>query len=75
MQLEELSQVERIALATQQRREYRVHLEGLKNEMGLAQFLNDTARADDIRKRADLVAKSIAYYDNLIAEARGEKTD
>ena len=74
MQIEELTQAERIAIATQQRREYRVQLEGLKNEMGLAQFLNDTARAEDIRKRAEQVAQSIAYYDKLISEARGEKT-
>lgn len=67
--IEELNAQERTAILTFQRREYRVELEKLKNQMGLAKFLSDTELQERIRKDAERVSKAIEYFDKQIAEA------
>ena len=67
--IEELNAQERTAILAFQRREYRVELEKLKNQMGLAKFLSDTELQERIRKDAERVSKAIEYFDKQIAEA------
>lgn len=69
-QLEELSPAERVAILAEQRRAYRIELERLKNNLGLAQFLNDDEQAKRIRADAEKVVRAIEFFDQQIVKAR-----
>lgn len=66
MNIENLSNEQILAIRQQLRAEYRRSLEIQKEEMGLAIFLNDEKRQEQLRVETARLIKCIEYYDAQI---------